>query len=108
MNKKTEARNESRILFRRDAGYRKNIPNYFWYVAPIKAIPLCIPDYSGLIQLYLEGSYIIPEVIKRAPKLHSSKLCSADKIKMLRTLMFKYWKVCNELSVNKVQRELFN
>ena len=70
------------------------VPNYFWYVAPIKAVPLCIPDYAGLIEveeirtpcdyqpILAEGETIEdydtieirPTIIKRAKLLHKDRL----------------------------------
>ena len=67
--------------------YPARIPNYFWYVAPIKAVPLCIPDYAGLIlvtelpdKIPYESAATWPaldiEYIKYAKLLHHGKLCT--------------------------------
>lgn len=77
--------------------YTDRIPNYFWYVAPINAIPLCIPDYAGLI-LVTEDPDLIKtwppinvECVKEAKRLHDQKLCIEGYTSMLRSVMFKYW-----------------
>ena len=71
------------------------IPNYFWYVAPIKAIPLCIPDYAGLILATdVDDKYGLRtevEYVKKPALLHCSKLITEGYTSMLRSVMFKYW-----------------
>lgn len=71
----------------------ERIPNYFWYVAPITAIPLCIPDYAGLIQVNWKRHSQALEVkyVKKAKLLHHNKLSSEGYTAMLRSVMFKYW-----------------
>ncbi len=76
--------------------YFDRIPNYFWYVAPIKAIPLCIPDYAGLIVVAEDDTVktwpaMGVEYVKKAKMLHDQKLCTEGYTSMLRSVMFKYW-----------------
>ena len=56
--------------------FNHRIPNYFWYVAPLDAIPICIPSYAGLklvkINKYNNNLHI--EDIKKAPLLHKIKV----------------------------------
>ena len=94
----------------RRAAESPRIPNYFSYVAPINAIPLCIPDYAGLIEISPSGRYghtYDLEIIRKPPKIQGAKQTDASKIKMLKTLMFKYWGLANTLNNNKIQKELF-
>lgn len=90
---------------------RTRVPNYFWYVAPIKAIPLCIPDYAGLILVSENKNRYATELrieyIKKAQLLHKIKVSEAGIKAMLRSLMFKYWKLAEALDRNKIQKELF-
>lgn len=72
------------------------IPNYFWYVAPTKAIPLCIPDYAGLIEVRetknrFDEKYVKIIDIKRPRRLHDRKYSKEDMYPALRATMFKYW-----------------
>ena len=53
--------------FRRPNAYMK-MPNYFWYVAPIEAIPLCIPDYAGLMEVIERNSRLEIKDIRRPKK----------------------------------------
>ena len=87
------------------------IPNYFCYVAPIKAIPICVPDYAGIYQVYPNtGRYkhllSISEVRKPA-LLHREKQTPDTIYKMMRTLMFKYWGLAQRLEHIKIQRNIF-
>lgn len=98
--------------FKRDLGHARNYgtPNYFWYVAPPKAVPICIPDYAGLIVLEPCNRYGMSYYLSRvrnAKRLHTNKLSEHGKFKMLRTLMYKYWDMAQALDNSKVQRKLF-
>jgi len=93
--------------FRHSNSHR--MPNYFWYVAPIEAIPICIPDYAGLIEIWegeRDGRIWLKE-IKRPTKIHGRKLESLDVYSMLRTIMFKYWNLAKIGDRYKKQRDLF-
>ncbi len=86
------------------------VPNYFTYVAPLKAIPICIPDHAGLILISPTNRYgheYQLDVIKKAPLIHRNKQTDASMFKMLRTLMFKYWNLAQTLHTIKIQKELF-
>jgi hypothetical protein len=89
-------------------GERVGSPNYFIFVAPMNAVPLCLPDYAGLIEISQNGSRLFVEEIKRPKMIHRNKLTPKDKIAMLRVIMFRYWKMSSQLTKYKVQRELFN
>lgn len=75
--------------------YPARVPNYFWYVAPIKAIPLCIPDYAGLMVATdvddEHGFRTEVETVRGPTLLHTSKLTTEGYTAMLRSVMFKYW-----------------
>lgn len=106
--------------FEKDFGKRKHlhlrnprdtnkIPNYFSYVAPIEAIPLCIPDYAGLIEVRQSGRYgqgMVFEEIRKPMLLHRTIQSKTGLIRMLRTIMFKYWNLAQTLEENKVQRQI--
>lgn len=107
--------------FEKDFGKRKheffqrpnkymNMPNYFWYVAPIEAIPICVPDYAGLIEVWEDKKqkWIWMEEIRRPKKLHKKKISDNDIHKILRSLMFKYWDLSRKLDQRKRQKDLFN
>ena len=80
---------------------RYRIPNYFWYVAPIKAIPLCIPDYAGLIEVVQQDYRIILNQIKKPKQLHTKSMLERDVMTILRTIMFKYWNMCSNRLNNR-------
>lgn len=87
-----------------------SIPNYFLYVAPLNAIPLCIPSYAGLIEVvpskrYQHGMYFTE--IKKPKKIHGKKQDATGIVKMLRTIMFKYWDLASILETIKIQKQLF-
>jgi len=84
------------------------MPNCFWYVAPLKAIPLCIPDYAGLILVQGNRYGLKSEIIKKPTILHRNKLSEKGRKAMLRSLMFKYWNIAREKDRWKIQKELFN
>ena len=87
------------------------VPNRFWYVAPIKAIPICIPDYAGLILLYEQdrGQFkdLRLQIIKQAPQIHKNKIGSKGTHSILRSIMFKYWNLAQTLNTYKIQKEIF-
>jgi glycyl-tRNA synthetase alpha subunit len=91
-------------------GHNNNrIPNYFSYVAPIKAVPLCIPDYAGLIEVEQVGKYdhnIRFIQVKKPSQIHKTKQSYEGIISMLRTIMFKYWNLAETLDRYKIQKEL--
>ena len=89
----------------------QRIPNYFVYVAPIKAIPLCIPSYAGLIEVRQDTRYrhrINFIEIKKPEKIHGIKQDLKSINTMLRTVTFKYWDLAQTLDNIKIQKELFN
>ena len=99
------------LTFQRRYAATRGVPNYFWYVAPEKAVPICIPDYAGLIIVEpLNKMELTPELVwvKKAKKIHNEKIRESEIIKILRTLMFKYWRVANNLDNLKIQREIFS
>lgn len=85
------------------------VPNYFTYVAPINAIPLCIPDYAGLIEVS-ESKWQAGVInfcdIRKPKRIHSNKVPEAGKTKMIRTLIFKYWNVANNLRKMQEERDI--
>lgn len=84
-------------------------PNYFSYTAPIKAVPICLPDYAGLILVEPSRHYgkLNLVEIKRPALLHKNKAGDKDLIKILRSLMFKYWDSARNWDKYKLQKELF-
>lgn len=90
-----------------DQRWNNRIPNYFSYVAPLNAIPLCIPDYAGLYEVLQNGTRIYFSMIRKPKILHRNKLSPEDRLKILRTIMFKYWAISKKLSKAKVQHEIF-
>jgi len=85
----------------------RRIPNYFWYVAPIKAFPLCVPDYAGLIEVTKSRSGLSLEQIKKPKLIHKNKMVQDGIDAILKTIMFKYWNLSGELIRNNVQYGLF-
>lgn len=69
------------------------IPNYFWYIAPIRAIPICVPDYAGLIEVIDRETYISVRDVRKPKRLHDRKIEDLDMLPALRATMFKYWKL---------------
>jgi len=99
------------LTLRRQYMRRTGVPNYFWYVAPLKAIPICIPDYAGLILIEPLNKMALAHRlvwIKKAKQIHDQKIDSSGTLKMLRTIMYKYWALANNLNANKIQREIFD
>ena len=94
--------------FKKPSGIKSHrMPNYFWYVAPIKAIPICIPDYAGLIEVIQNRHYIVLDQVKKPVVLHKKKIPVKDIMAILRTIMFKYWNLSHNLERLDVQRQLF-
>ena len=79
----------------------------FWYVAPLSAVPLCIPDYSGLLEVIITrwGS-IAFRLIKNAPKLNGKKYGTGFRDKVIKSMMYKYWKLASTLNQIKCEREV--
>lgn len=91
-------------------GRTTRIPNYFWYVAPEDAIPMCIPNYAGLILVVPLNKNAIDHkliYVKKAMKLHSSKTPEVAIFKILRSIMFKYWNLAKIRDNWKIQKNLF-
>lgn len=86
----------------------RRIPNYFWYVAPIKAIPHCIPEYAGLMEVVSDRYGLELQEIRKPKILHHNKLSIEAIRAIMRSLMFKYWNVAKERDNWKIQRDLFS
>jgi hypothetical protein len=85
----------------------RRIPNYFWYVAPIRAIPLCVPGYAGLMEVTHKRYGLQLQVIRKPKMLHHNKM-SHDAIRaIMRSLMYKYWNVARDRDNWKIQKDLF-
>ena len=84
------------------------VPSYFNYVAPIKAIPLCIPDYAGLMVVEIDKYGLLISEVKKAPLLHKNKLDATGVQAIMRSLMFKYWGLAQTLDNNKIQKQIYN
>jgi hypothetical protein len=83
-------------------------PNYFSYVAPVEAIPLCIPRYAGLYEVRpVRNGFLRINQVKKPVRLHTRKIDPAGIHSVLRTLMFKYFQLSENLVKNKIQREIF-
>ena len=79
----------------------------FWYVAPIYAIPLCIPDHAGLIEVSVARmGYILLRTIKPAPKLNGKKYGKGFRDKVIKSMMYKYWNLATTLNQIKCEREV--
>lgn len=65
-------------------------PVCFWYVVPAGLIsPEELPAHAGLIEVYANRG---PEIIIKAPRLHSER-ASKDQLRYIaRGLMFRFWK----------------
>ncbi len=96
------------LRFKEAGSYKSShIPNYFHYVAPLKAMPLCVPDHAGLILLESNKHGFKFKTIKKAPLLHKVKADKAAMLAMFMSLMFKFWGLAKVLDQNKIQRDLF-
>ena len=79
----------------------------FWYVAPIYAIPLCIPDHAGLIEASVARmGYVLLRVVKPAPKLDGKKYGPGFRDKVIKSMMYKYWNLASSLNRLKCEREV--
>jgi len=80
----------------------KNRPNYFWYVCPPDIITE-IPDYAGL--MYIRG---LNTVIKKAPKLHNTKITDYQKLKLLASMYHRYWQMRYDLKRARLDNQQRN
>lgn len=104
-------KSKHRIMHRTPKTGNPRIPNYFSYVAPLNAMPICIPDNAGLIEVVKSGRSqhgMYFTEIRKPHKIHEQKVSEKGIIKMLRAMMFKYWDLAQTLENNKIQKELFN
>jgi hypothetical protein len=85
----------------------RRMPNYFWYVAPIKAIPLCVPEYAGLVEVAYDRYGLRLFMIKKPSLLHHNKISDEGIKGLMRSLMFKYWKIARDRDYWKIQKDLF-
>jgi hypothetical protein len=76
-------------------------------VAPIKAVPICIPEYAGLIEVQGDRYGLELVIVKRPRLLHRTKLSEHGVKQVLRSLMYKYWNIAKDRDIWKVQKELF-
>jgi hypothetical protein len=86
----------------------RHMPNYFWYVAPMKAVPLCIPEYAGLIEIRSVRYGLTLREIRKPKLLHHNKLPDEGIMAIMRGLMFKYWNIAGERDNWKIQKDLFS
>lgn len=79
-------------------------PNYFWFVVPDQMIDLSqVPEYAGLIYIRrivrtsrlpgiaVDTESLQPEICKRAPRLHNSRLLENHRRQIVAGLGFRYW-----------------
>ena len=81
------------------------MPGYFWFVAP-KGIVSDVPEYAGHLEVY-EGFWNDFKVIKKAPRLHSSKITETQKEKIYRSIPYKLWNARKSAETAQLQTRLF-
>lgn len=86
----------------------RHMPNYFWYVAPLKAIPLCVPEYAGLIEVVADEYGLELREVRKPKLLHHNKISEKGIKAIMRSLMFKYWNVARIRDNWKIQKDLFS
>ena len=86
----------------------RRMPNYFWYVAPLLAFPMCVPDYAGLIEVVPNNYGLALHEIKKPKLLHRNKISKKGIKAITRSLMFKYWNVARERDNWKIQKDLYS
>ena len=77
------------------------VPNYFWYVAPLDVVPLCIPDYAGLMVASIHPANLglmVFEVVKKPVMIHKLKVPDKGKLAMLNAGMMKYWNAARTIN----------
>ncbi len=81
------------------------IPNNFWYVTAEGIVSAeDIPEYSGWIEVTRHGSLATR---KPAPRIHKVKASESTKIKILKSMMFRYWQLRGRNSkLVRVNRDL--
>jgi hypothetical protein len=67
-------------------------PNYFYFVVPSGLVGAEeVPHYAGLLWICTRGKV---HVMKRASIIHKDKATDATVIKLLRSIMYKYFNIC--------------
>jgi hypothetical protein len=70
----------------------KHKANYFFYAVPSGLIlPSDVPPYAGLIYIDKVGNRYRVTIMKDAPRMHKEKLSQDVLIKILRSMMYKYF-----------------
>ncbi len=83
--------------FKKEAKHLKMInkvccANYFYFAAPEGLIKIDeVPEYAGLIEISLVNNKSRAIVIKNAPRIHNEKITDQMLIKLLRSVMYKYF-----------------
>ena len=68
----------------------KRGPNYFYYVYPVGLLQTPeLPEYAGGIEVQ---AGLQPKVVKRAPLLHKEPVPDAIRERVLRSMMYRYWR----------------
>ncbi len=63
-------------------------PNYFWYAVP-EGMTVTVPEYAGLVNVYLHRRTYGVSTVKEAPRLHTAKLGSDKTATIARLLSFR-------------------
>ena len=70
------------------SNYGQSIPNYFWYAVP-EGMAVTVPDYAGLVNVYLHHRTYGVSTVKEAPRLHTTKLGADKTATIARLLSFR-------------------
>lgn len=70
-------------------------PNYFWYVTPPGLVNIDeVPDHAGLAYIDIRKPTFHQIVVqRRAPKIYDGKVSDADKVRLMRSMMFRFWRM---------------
>ena len=104
---KNEFLNKDRKYYRMRWGETAGTPNYFSYFAPEYCYPLCVPDFAGIyIAEYNRFNNICVVEVRKPKLIHKKKLSKSETIKIIRTLMFKYFSLAKSVD-NRKRQSLF-
>ena len=69
-------------------------PSKFWFIVP-DTLKVDVPDFAGLLRLNTlpdKGSFGWFTAVKKAPRLHKTKMSESTKDILQKNLCFRYWR----------------
>jgi len=84
------------ITGEREYTWKISRPAYLWFVVPFEMVTLDeVPEYAGLIYVSANGKFL--KEMRRPKKIHNEKVSDKYRMKLLQSMMYRFWQVRRQL-----------